>query len=85
MATSIPPHSLRDVIKALLELSSDPNVSPTRLATVVKAPDFPTGCAICNSAKELADIYLTGRGQVRMRAEWCLEDAKRGKSFVVIV
>lgn len=84
MATSIPPHNLRDVIKALLELSSDPNVSPTRLATVVKAPDFPTGCAICNSAKELADIYLTGRGQVRMRAEWCLEDAKRGKSFVVI-
>lgn len=84
MATSIPPHNLRDVVKALLELSSNPDVGTARLAAIIKAPDFPTGCAICNSTKELTDIYSTGRGQVRMRAEWCREEAKRGKMLIVV-
>src|SRR5690606_31595357 len=43
MATSIPPHNLRDIVKALIELSLDPDIAPSRLVTEVKAPDFPTG------------------------------------------
>ncbi|MEZ4753721.1 MAG: DNA topoisomerase IV subunit A [Bdellovibrionota bacterium] len=84
MATSIPPHNLNDLIAALIELLEDPDLSSTRLTTIVKGPDFPTGCLILNSKKELNDMYLSGRGSVRMRGEWKLENAARGKRLCVI-
>ncbi len=84
MATSIPPHNLNDLVKALLELSSNPEIAEARLATIVKAPDFPTGCSILNTSKELAEIYQTGRGSVKMRADWTTEEGNRGKNYIVI-
>jgi DNA gyrase subunit A len=84
MATSIPPHNLRDTIKALIELSNDPELSTARLTSIIKGPDFPTGCNILNSQKELVEIYQTGRGSVRMRGEWQVEEQARGKQVVVI-
>lgn len=84
MATSIPPHNLRDVVKALLELLENPDTSDSRLTTIIKAPDFPTGCTILNTRKELEELYSTGRGAVRMRGEWVEEELGRGKRAVVI-
>jgi DNA gyrase subunit A len=84
MATSIPPHNLRDVIKALIELSNDRELSDQRIITLVKAPDFPTGCQILNTRAELDEIYKTGRGAVRMRGDWKLEEESRGKRIIVI-
>jgi DNA gyrase subunit A len=84
MATSIPPHNLKDVIKALVELSQDPEISISKLTTLVKAPDFPTGCSILNSHKELVEMYETGRGSVRMRGEWEVEEQGRGKQCIVV-
>lgn len=84
MATSIPPHNLRDTIKAIIELVDDPDISIEKLVTTIKAPDFPTGCVVLNTRKELNDIYRTGRGQVRMRGEWKLEDGNRGKKHIVV-
>ena len=84
MATSIPPHNLTDIIEALLELLADPEVANSRLTTVVKAPDFPSGCQILNTRQELVSIYETGQGAVRMRGEWSIEDEKRGKRIIVI-
>lgn len=84
MATSIPPHNLRDVVRALIELSNEPDISPSRLVTIVKGPDFPTGCLILNTRKELEDIYKTGRGMVRMRGEWEVEEEARGKRNIIV-
>jgi DNA gyrase subunit A len=84
MATSIPPHNLRDTVKALIELSRDPELSTARLTSLLKAPDFPTGCQILNSKTELENMYRTGKGSVRMRGEWEVETAERGKRLVVI-
>jgi len=84
MATSIPPHNLSDTVKALIELSEDPEISNARLATTIKAPDFPTGCLILNTKQELNEIYETGRGSVRMRGEWTTEESARGKQFIII-
>jgi len=84
MATSIPPHNLRDLTKALAELLENPEVADSRLVTVLKAPDFPTGCDILNTKAELDEIYRTGRGNVRMRATWSIEDAGRGRKQVVV-
>ena len=84
MATNIPPHNLRDTVEALIKLSEEPKTESAELANLIKAPDFPTGCLILNSKKELQDIYKTGRGQIRMRGEWKTEEGNRGKAFIVI-
>lgn len=84
MATSIPPHNLKDVVKALLELCEDPEISNARLVTAIKGPDFPTGCDILNTKKELDDIYKTGRGTIRMRGTWQIEEQERGKRAIII-
>lgn len=84
MATSIPPHNLRDLVKALIELIENKDVTNSRLVTVLKAPDFPTGCDILNTKAELDEIYSSGRGAVRMRGTWTVEDEGRGRKQVVI-
>ena len=84
MATNIPPHNLRDVVKALLGLMDEPEITIAKLTTLIKAPDFPTGCVILNSKKELEEIYRTGRGTVKMRGEWIIEEGQRGKRAIII-
>lgn len=84
MATSIPPHNLKDTIKALIELLADPDISISKLTSTIKGPDFPTGCNILNSQKELVEMYTTGRGSVRMRGEWQVEEQARGKQVIVV-
>jgi len=84
MATSVPPHNLKDVVRALVELSKDPETGISKLVSIVKAPDFPTGCAILNTQKELVDLYKSGRGAVRMRGEWEVEELTRGKEVIVV-
>jgi DNA gyrase subunit A len=84
MATSIPPHNLRDTTRALLDLIDDPEISIEKLVTSIKGPDFPTGCLVLNTRKELNEMYRTGRGQIRMRGEWVAEEGNRGKQFIII-
>jgi DNA gyrase subunit A len=84
MATAIPPHNLKEVIKALLLLLEDEEVADSRLLTAIKGPDFPTGCLILNSPRELREIYSTGKGAIRMRAGHTLEQSSRGKDVIVI-
>jgi DNA gyrase subunit A len=83
MATRIPPHNLRSIIDACVLLIDDENVSLTRLANKVKAPDFPTGGRILNNSKELREIYETGRGTVRTQCTW--ETEKEGRKNYIIV
>lgn len=84
LATAIPPHNLREVVKTLLLLLNDPNVSLAKLLTVVKGPDFPTACSIANTKEELHRIYESGRGAVRMRATYEVEKIERGERQLVI-
>jgi DNA gyrase subunit A len=83
MATRIPPHNLRAIIDACMMLIEDPDVSIKRLATKVKAPDFPTGGIILNDGAELRSIYETGHGAVRLQGTWTTE--KHGRKNYVIV
>jgi DNA gyrase subunit A len=84
MATSIPPHNLKDTVRALIELSKDPGLTVSKLAGFIKGPDFPTGCNILNTQRELVETYETGRGSVRMRGEWEVEEQGRGKKSIVV-
>ncbi|WP_145080164.1 DNA gyrase/topoisomerase IV subunit A [Poriferisphaera corsica] len=70
MATSIPPHNLSELCKALIRLIDDPELTSAQLARTVKGPDFPTGGQIINNREELTQIYKTGSGTVRTRGTW---------------
>ncbi len=65
MATSTPPHSLSEVIDALLALLDDPDISNEALMRILPGPDFPTGGIIVNR-DDLPAIYETGQGRIRI-------------------
>ena len=67
MATSIPPHNLREVADALIALLKNPEIDDFGLMEHVKGPDFPTGGIICGRAG-IVKAYTTGRGQITIRA-----------------
>jgi DNA gyrase subunit A len=86
MATAIPPHNLGEVIRALLLLIEDKEASTAKLLSCIKGPDFPTGCDVLNSRAELREIYETGRGAVRMRASYTVEEIKgRTKRKLIVI
>ncbi|MDR1816326.1 MAG: DNA gyrase subunit A [Clostridiales Family XIII bacterium] len=82
MATSIPPHNLKEVIDATVLLIDKPEASVDELCKIVKGPDFPTG-AIILGKKGARDAYKTGRGSVVVRATHEFEETKRGKQQIV--
>lgn len=84
MATAIPPHNLGEVIRALLLILEDEQVSDAKLLQQIKGPDFPTGCSVLNTRDELREIYRTGKGAIRMRADFVVEDLKRGRRQIVV-
>jgi len=82
MATTIPPHNLREVIDACLVSLEDEFVSDEKLCTLVQGPDFPTGGIICGRAG-IVKAYTTGRGTVIVRGVVDIEETK--KSTVLII
>ena len=84
MATSIPPHNLVEVIKALQLLIKEPKATEKRLLKIIKGPDFPTGCSIVTSSEDLLNIYKTGSGSVKMRGGYEVEKGSRGKDKIIV-
>lgn len=83
MATNIPPHNLAEVIDAAKAYIRDPQISTEELMKYVKGPDFPTGGIVINK-DELAEIYSTGMGKVRLRGKVEIEKGKAGKVALVV-
>ena len=74
MATDIPPHNLTEVVAATIHLLDSPKASVAELCRHIKGPDFPTEAEIITPADELLALYETGRGALRVRAAYTLED-----------
>jgi len=74
MATDVPPHNLREVASACVRLLDAPDTSLEELCRLIPGPDFPTEAEIITPAADLQKIYQTGRGSVRMRASYRMED-----------
>ena len=84
MATNIPPHNLHELIDACLHMIRDPDVTDAALMAHVPGPDFPTGGLLVDPPEVIAEAYRTGRGALRLRARWQVEDLGRGQWQVVI-
>ena len=76
MATDIPPHNLNEVVKACIKILEEPKVSLEDLYKIIPGPDYPTEAEIISSEDELKEIYSTGRGSVKMRATYEIEDGE---------
>lgn len=74
MATDIPPHNLREVASACIQLLDDPNSTLEMLFIHIKGPDYPTDAEIITSAEDIQKMYLSGCGSIKMRAKYELED-----------
>ena len=84
MATNIPPHNAAELCDAALHLIKFPNATHGKMVEIVPGPDFPTGGIIVSSRESLAETYKTGRGGIRVRARWEIEDLGRGTWVVVV-
>jgi topoisomerase IV subunit A len=73
MATDIPPHNLREVIKGTIALIRNPNISDEKVAEYIPGPDLPTKAEIITPADELLKLQRTGRGSYRMRAVYTID------------
>ncbi|HWS76371.1 MAG TPA: DNA topoisomerase IV subunit A, partial [Quisquiliibacterium sp.] len=84
LATEIPSHNLREVAAAAVLAIRDPRISVEHLLEVLPGPDFPGGAQVISSAAELRDIYAGGRGSIKVRARYAVEDLARGQWQLVV-
>ncbi len=83
MATSIPPHNLGEVCRALVALIDNPGLSMAELLEIVPGPDFPTG-GIVMGREALLRGYVTGRSTITLRARAHVEEFGKNRSRIVV-
>ena len=84
MATEIPSHNLREVATACVALVKNPQLGDEDLLALIPGPDYPGGGQIISSSADIADAYRTGRGSLKVRARWKIEDLARGQWQLVV-
>src|SRR5690554_2458507 len=76
MATDIPPHNVREVTNACALLLDKPNADLSEVMELVRGPDYPTDAEIITPTADIRKIYETGRGSIKMRARYVIEDGE---------
>ncbi|MFV0491040.1 MAG: DNA topoisomerase IV subunit A [Pseudorhodobacter sp.] len=84
MATNIPPHNLHELIDACQLMLKKPDCAVDDIVALVPGPDFPTGGVIVEPRDSIMETYRSGRGAIRVRACWEVEDLGRGQWQVVV-
>ncbi len=84
LATEIPSHNLREVAHACVALIKNPKLSHEELFALVPGPDYPGGGQITSTATDIADAYQSGRGSIKVRARWKIEELARGQWQLVV-
>ena len=74
MATDIPPHNLREVVNACVELLQNPKATVEELMAHMPAPDYPNHAQIISTPEEMKKLYTTGNGSIRQRAAYQVEE-----------
>ncbi|MCG8296254.1 DNA topoisomerase IV subunit A [Pseudomonas entomophila] len=74
MATDVPPHNLREVASACVRLLDEPKATIEQLCEHIQGPDYPTEAEIVTPRADILKLYETGKGSIRMRAVYRVED-----------
>jgi DNA gyrase subunit A len=85
MATSIPPHNLKEVVDACVALIDNPDGGLTDVLKHIRGPDFPSAGQLLSSKRELREVYESGQGSFKLRAEWKVEEPKKKGNPAIIV
>jgi DNA gyrase subunit A len=83
MATNIPPHNLREVVRGVIAYVDDPSIDVEALMKHIKGPDFPTAGTILGR-DGIREAYRTGRGRVRVQAKAHIEPIGQGKEAIIV-
>ncbi len=83
MATNIPPHNLGELVDGILAYIDNPDCTVEDLMRHIKGPDFPTYGQICGYSP-IRDMYLTGRGLIRLRGRASIEEKKGDREFILV-
>lgn len=84
LATEIPSHNLREVAEACVALVKNPKLSDEDLFSLIPGPDYPGGGQVISGAADIAEAYGSGRGSLKVRARWKIEDLARGQWQLVV-
>ncbi len=84
MACELQPHNLREVADAAVAMINRPNITIEALLDIIKGPDFPGGAQIISPRQAITDTYTSGRGSLRARCRWKIENLTRGQWQVVV-
>ncbi|WP_367065687.1 DNA topoisomerase IV subunit A [Oryzisolibacter sp. LB2S] len=84
LATEIPSHNLREVADACVALVKNPQLPDDELFTLIPGPDYPGGGQIISASSDIQDAYRSGRGSLKVRARWKIEDLARGQWQLVV-
>ncbi|MGE4554868.1 MAG: DNA gyrase subunit A [Candidatus Paceibacterota bacterium] len=83
MATTIPPHNLKEVCEGIIYLIDHPDATVEDLMEFIKGPDFPTG-GIIYGKKDLLEAYFNGKGRVLCRARGGIDEEENKIIFTEI-
>lgn len=84
LSTDIPAHNIRELTDATLAAIKNENITNDEIMDILKGPDFATGGQIIASDEEIKKIYSIGRGVIRVRARWKIEEMARNQWQVVV-
>jgi topoisomerase IV subunit A len=84
LATEVPSHNLREVAAAAVALIRDPKLADAEFHALIPGPDFPGGGQLISSAEDIRAAYTSGRGSLKLRARWKIEDLARGQWQLVV-
>jgi topoisomerase-4 subunit A len=84
LATEIPSHNLREVAAAAVALLRDDKLSDDALYDLIPGPDFPGGGQLISAPEDIRAAYTSGRGSLKVRARWKIEDLARGQWQLVV-
>ncbi|VTU30776.1 DNA topoisomerase 4 subunit A [Variovorax sp. PBS-H4] len=85
LATEIPSHNLREIADACVALiKTNGKLSDEELLALVPGPDYPGGAQIISGPADIAEAYRTGRGSLKVRARWKIEELARGQWQLVV-
>ncbi|EWS58606.1 DNA topoisomerase 4 subunit A [Methylibium sp. T29-B] len=84
LATEIPSHNLREVAAAAVALIKQEKLSDDELFALLPGPDYPGGGQIISAEADIRDAYRSGRGSLKVRAKWKIEDLARGQWNLVV-
>jgi len=84
LATEVPSHNLREVAAAAVAMLKNDRLSDDELHALLPAPDFPGGGQIISPASEIREAYRSGRGSLKVRARWRIEELARGQWQLVV-